>query len=126
MSSTKYNCLKNLVISENCCNFIVQIKSFTNNNRYDHRGQSYGIILYCRRFLQVFLMLWWKNRLIRQMRSFCRMSQKYNYRTIFHGLLFLNKKLITKILFFLTSFAFIFFFCSFGATICTLYIFMYF
>ena len=42
-----------MVISENCCNFIVQIKSFTNNNRYDHRGQCYGIILYCRRFLQV-------------------------------------------------------------------------
>lgn len=46
---------EDLVINENCCNFIVLKKQrLTNNNRYDHRGQSYRIILYGRRFLQVF------------------------------------------------------------------------
>ena len=40
----------NLVIIENCCNYSAEEQSITNNNRYDHRVQSYRIILYGRRF----------------------------------------------------------------------------
>ena len=43
------------MISENCCDFIVlYYKALQCNNRYDHRRQNYGIVLYGRWFLPVF------------------------------------------------------------------------
>ena len=62
VSSTKYKCLKTLVISEHCCNFIVlkhkelqTIIAIITEDKVFHfvKGNS-RIILYCRWFLQVF------------------------------------------------------------------------
>ena len=44
-----------MVISENYCNIkVLKNQKFTNDNRHDHRGQSYWNFLYCRWLLQSF------------------------------------------------------------------------